>query len=47
VPEIGWSGVFKFAIAFDLISAVLAFFLLRKMRAPVLKTDATTTAAVA
>jgi hypothetical protein len=33
VPEIGWSGVFKIAIAFDLISAVLAFFVLRKMRA--------------
>jgi MFS family permease len=35
VPKIGWSGVFKIAIVFDLIAAVLAFFVLRKMKAPV------------
>jgi MFS transporter, OFA family, oxalate/formate antiporter len=34
VPEGGWSGVFKIAIAFDAIAAVLAFFVLRKMKAP-------------
>jgi MFS transporter, OFA family, oxalate/formate antiporter len=35
VPKLGWQGVFKFAIVFDAISAVLAFFVLRKMKAPV------------
>jgi MFS family permease len=35
MPSIGWKGVFSFAIAFDLIAAVLAFFVLRKMNAPV------------
>ena len=35
VPKWGWSGVFKIAIVFDLIAAVLAFFVLRKMKAPV------------
>jgi MFS family permease len=34
VPKGGWSGVFKIAIAFDMIAAVLAFFVLRKMKAP-------------
>jgi OFA family oxalate/formate antiporter-like MFS transporter len=34
VPKGGWSGVFKIAIAFDAIAAVLAFFVLRKMKAP-------------
>ena len=47
VPEVGWSGVFKVAIAFDLVAAMLAFFVLRKMKAPVLKADATTTAVAA
>ena len=35
VPKWGWSGVFKIAIVFDLIAAALAFFVLRKMKAPV------------
>ena len=35
MPEIGWKGVFSVAIAFDLIAALLAFFVLRKMKAPV------------
>ena len=35
MPKIGWQGVFKFAIAFDMIAAVLAFFVLRRMKAPV------------
>ena len=47
VPNVGWSGVFKVAIAFDVIAAVLAFFVLRTMRAPVLKTAATATAVAA
>jgi OFA family oxalate/formate antiporter-like MFS transporter len=35
MPKWGWGGVFKIAIVFDLIAAVLAFFVLRKMKAPV------------
>ena len=35
VPYWGWGGVFKIAIVFDLIAAILAFFVLRKMKAPV------------
>lgn len=34
-PKWGWGGVFKIAIVFDLIAAFLAFFVLRKMKAPV------------
>jgi hypothetical protein len=34
MPKTGWGGVFKVAIAFDLIAAVLAFFVLSKMKAP-------------
>jgi len=47
VPMVGWSGVFKVAIAFDVMAAVLAFFVLRKMQAPVLKTAAIATAVAA
>lgn len=35
VPYWGWSGVFRIAIVFDLMAAVLAFFVLRKMKAPI------------
>jgi OFA family oxalate/formate antiporter-like MFS transporter len=35
MPKIGWFGVFSIAIAFDLIAATLAFFVLRRMKAPV------------
>jgi hypothetical protein len=35
MPQVGWKGVFSVAIVFDLIAAVLAFFVLRKMKAPV------------
>jgi OFA family oxalate/formate antiporter-like MFS transporter len=35
MPKIGWVGVFGVAIAFDLIAAVLAFFVLRRMKVPV------------
>jgi hypothetical protein len=35
MPNVGWAGVFKVAIAFDMIAAVLAWFVLRKMKPPV------------
>jgi hypothetical protein len=35
LPKAGWAGVFRIAIVFDLTAAVLAFFVLRKMKAPV------------
>jgi MFS transporter, OFA family, oxalate/formate antiporter len=34
VPKIGWAGVFMIAIVFDSIGAILAFFVLRRMKAP-------------
>jgi MFS transporter, OFA family, oxalate/formate antiporter len=39
MPQVGWKGVFSVAIAFDLIAAFLAFFVLRRMKAPVVETD--------
>ncbi len=36
LPKIGWFGVFAVAIAFDVIAATLAFFVLRKMNVPAL-----------
>jgi OFA family oxalate/formate antiporter-like MFS transporter len=35
-PKIGWAGVFGISIIFDLVAAALAFFVLRRMKAPVL-----------
>src|ERR1700756_170810 len=35
LPNTGWKGVFRVAIVFDACAAVLAFFVLRKMKAPV------------
>lgn len=35
MPKTGWFGVFSIAIAFDLIAATLAFFVLRRMKSPV------------
>ncbi len=35
LPKAGWMGVFRVAITFDAIAAVLAFFVLRRMKAPV------------
>jgi OFA family oxalate/formate antiporter-like MFS transporter len=35
MPHTGWKGVFRVAIVFDLCAAVLAFFVLRRMKAPV------------
>jgi MFS transporter, OFA family, oxalate/formate antiporter len=39
MPSIGWKGVFSVAIVCDLAAAVLAFFVLRKMKAPVLSAE--------
>src|SRR6185503_18049944 len=36
MPKVGWSGVFTIAIFFDLAAAVLSYFVLRKMKVPVL-----------
>jgi OFA family oxalate/formate antiporter-like MFS transporter len=34
LPKYGWAGVYTVAIAFDVIAAVLAFFVLRRMKVP-------------
>ena len=34
LPKVGWTGVFAIAIVFDLSAAVLAFFVLRRMKVP-------------
>jgi OFA family oxalate/formate antiporter-like MFS transporter len=34
VPRIGWTGVFGISIAFDVIAAGLAFFVLKRLKAP-------------
>ena len=34
VPKIGWIGVFMITIVFDFLAAILAFFVLRRMKAP-------------
>ena len=34
LPNTGWKGVFRFAIVFDICAALLAFFVLRRMKAP-------------
>ena len=39
LPKAGWAGVFAVAIAFDVIAAVLAFFVLRRMKVPVQKME--------
>lgn len=35
MPKVGWAGVFRVAIVFDVAAAGLAFFVLRRMKAPV------------
>src|SRR4029077_5909391 len=35
LPNTGWKGVFRVAIVFDALAALLAFFVLRRMKAPV------------
>ncbi|HEX9224881.1 MAG TPA: oxalate/formate MFS antiporter [Candidatus Acidoferrales bacterium] len=39
LPKAGWAGVFAVAIAFDVIAAALAFFVLRRMKVPVQKME--------
>ena len=39
LPKAGWAGVFAVAIAFDVIAAALAFFVLRRMKVPVQSTE--------
>jgi OFA family oxalate/formate antiporter-like MFS transporter len=34
LPKVGWAGVFSVAIAFDVTAAILAFFVLRRMKVP-------------
>jgi len=34
VPNIGWGGVFAVAVVFDIIGAIMAFFVLRRMAVP-------------
>jgi hypothetical protein len=34
MPKVGWVGVFRVAIVCDAIAAVLAFFVLRRLKAP-------------
>ena len=36
MPNVGWMGVFAVAIVFDALAAILAFFVLRTMKVPVL-----------
>jgi OFA family oxalate/formate antiporter-like MFS transporter len=40
LPKLGWQGVFGVAIAFDVIAAFLAFFVLRRMKVPTLRETA-------
>ncbi len=35
-PKIGWAGVFGISIVFDIVAAALAFFVLKRMKAPAL-----------
>jgi MFS transporter, OFA family, oxalate/formate antiporter len=35
VPKIGWTGVFGVSIAFDLVASALAFFVLKRLKAPI------------
>jgi len=46
LPKWGWTGVFGISIGFDLIAAGLAFFVLKRMKAPVLKSSGGNTATV-
>jgi MFS transporter, OFA family, oxalate/formate antiporter len=41
MPNVGWMGVFAVAIVFDVIAALLAFFVLRTMKVPALTDTAT------
>jgi hypothetical protein len=37
MPKIGWFGVFTVAIVCDAVAAILAFFVLRRMKAPAVR----------
>jgi MFS family permease len=39
MPKIGWVGIFGIAITFDAIAAVLAFFVLRRMKVPTVREE--------
>jgi MFS transporter, OFA family, oxalate/formate antiporter len=41
MPNVGWFGVYSVAIAFDVIGATLAFFVLKRMKVPALPDRAT------
>jgi predicted MFS family arabinose efflux permease len=43
LPNTGWRGVFRVAIIFDILAALLAFFVLRRMKAPVKSREEATT----
>jgi OFA family oxalate/formate antiporter-like MFS transporter len=45
MPKTGWGGVFKVGIVLDLIAAALAFFVLRRMKAPAVAQEQLQTAA--
>jgi OFA family oxalate/formate antiporter-like MFS transporter len=45
MPNVGWFGVFSVAIAFDVIAAILAFFVLRRLNVPEATQEATAPAA--
>lgn len=45
VPKVGWIGVFGVTIVFDLIAAGLAFFVLKRLKAPELPATQATSAA--
>ena len=42
VPKIGWFGVFGITIVLDFLAALLAFFVLRRMKAPALAEEPVT-----
>ena len=44
VPKIGWIGVFMITIVLDWIAAILAFFVLRRMKAPASREEVAATA---
>jgi MFS transporter, OFA family, oxalate/formate antiporter len=44
MPKVGWQGVYTVAIVFDVAAAILAFFVLRRMKVPVRGEGAAVTA---
>ena len=35
MPNVGWFGVYSVAIVFDVLGALLAFFVLKRMKVPI------------